>query len=277
MLDDVGPITAVPNAAADSFGNRWVFIGTGRFLVRNDAIDATRQSYYGLKEPRDSTQGGFTWAAVDKTKLVDVTNIGVKTDNTLTSNIDTLTTSSTVSTFSELNTAMIYPPSASFTANHGWLKDLGQSPQTVYERNIGQAALLGGTLAFTTFEPSGDICSYEGSSRLYALNFTTGTANPQAAAFGTPDIPPLDPPATIDESVDLGEGLVSTVTFHTSPGYKKTTHSNTGDPTDDDSTSSHDSDTMGAVAVSSTGENTQTKIQSSGAVTSGESNWRYEY
>ena len=272
MLDDVGPISAIPNAGVDSNGNRWVFVGTGRFYVRNDAIDSAQQGYYGVKEPRDSTLGGFTWGAVDKTKLVDVTNVNVKTDGALTASLDTLSTDGTVSTFSAMNAAMIKPPTSTFTANHGWFRNLGQSPQTIYERNIGQAALLGGTLAFTTFEPSGDICQYEGSSNLYALNFTTGTATPKASVFGTPDT--TSGPVTMQEVVDLGEGLVSTVSLHTSPGYKDNSHSNTGDPTGDDSTKGNTTDTLGAVAVSSTGEAIQTELQSDGAVTSGESNWR---
>ncbi|MCP4406918.1 MAG: hypothetical protein GY807_04005 [Gammaproteobacteria bacterium] len=275
MLDDVGPISALPNAAVDSFGNRWIFIGTGRFLVRNDAIDSSQQAYYGIKEPRDSTAGGFIWGAVDKNKLVNVTTTGVNTDDTLSSSVDTLSSANSVSTYSALNTAMVKPPTSTFNANHGWYRSFGQSPQTAYERNVGQAAVLGGILAFTTFEPSGDICAYEGSSNLYALSFTTGTANPGAAAFGTPDTSGGAVPVV--DLVDLGEGLVTTVSFHTSPGYKKTSHSNNGDPTGDDSTSSHGTDTLGAIAVSSTGENSQTEMQTSGAVTSGESNWRFEY
>jgi type IV pilus assembly protein PilY1 len=276
MLDDVGPISAIANAGVDSHGNRWIFVGTGRFYVRKDAIDSSQQAYYAIKEPRDSTLNGFTWGAIDKTELVNVTNVNVNTDGDLTTSIDTLTGDGTVSTYSALNAAMIKPPSTTFSdVNHGWFRNLGQSPQTAYERNIGQAALLGGVLAFTTFEPSGDICKYEGSSNLYALNFTTGTATPKASVFGTPDT--TSGPVVMDEVIDLGEGLVSTISLHTSPGYKKNSHSNSGDPTGDDSTKSHSTDTMGAVAVSSTGEAIQTEIQSDGAVTSGESNWRFAH
>lgn len=263
FLDDVGPITAIPNAAVDISGNRWVYVGTGRFVVRDDAADATQQAYYGLKEPRNSS-GGFTWGAIDKSSLVDVSGITVNTNGVLSQGVPTLTnlSPSTATTFGGLQAAMMAVegsarhPSGTVTANHGWFREFGQSPRTIFERNVGQAAIFGGVLSFTTFEPSGDVCKYEGRSNLYAVDFTTGTASNLAPVFGEVDT--SSGPVVIDDVVDLGEGLVKTVSLHTGRGYLN-------------------GKAGSAIAQSSTAQTTLTRQQNFGSINSGENNWRTQY
>ncbi|MEM7402254.1 MAG: hypothetical protein AAF304_09935, partial [Pseudomonadota bacterium] len=134
MLNNTGPITAISNAGLDQSGNRWVYFGTGRFLVRADSADNSQQSFYGIKEPRHSN-GGFTWSIVDRTKMVDVSDVTVNTDGALykngsSVNIDTETTSgTTASTFPALKAQMLVTGN---NANHGWTRDFGESPNTTF-------------------------------------------------------------------------------------------------------------------------------------------------
>lgn len=55
---------------------------------------------------------------------------------------------------------------------HGWKINFKRSK----ERNLGQGALLGKILTFTTYMPSSDICTAEGESVIWATYYRTGTA-----------------------------------------------------------------------------------------------------
>jgi type IV pilus assembly protein PilY1 len=54
----------------------------------------------------------------------------------------------------------------------GWVMEL----EEVDERNLGQGALLGGLMTFTTYMPFADICKPEGNAFLYGVFYQTGTA-----------------------------------------------------------------------------------------------------
>jgi type IV pilus assembly protein PilY1 len=152
-------VVAAPTVTVDEQQNRWVFFGTGRFYNRLDVTNSStatnQQSYYGIKENRtlNTSTGKYTWQwdKVKDSELVDVTGIIVKVDD----------------------------PNGNFqkTVNDvesykGWCFDFN----TNTEKNLGQAALLGGLLTFTTYDPSNDPCTIEGSSILYALYYKSGTA-----------------------------------------------------------------------------------------------------
>jgi Tfp pilus tip-associated adhesin PilY1 len=260
MLDNTGPITALSNAGLDESGNRWIYFGTGRFLVRSDAVDNSQQSFYGIKEPRHSN-GGYLWSTVDSTKVVDVSDITVRTDGNLykngsTTSVSTHTTSGhTASSFPALKLAM---QTTGSNANHGWKRDFGESPNTTYERNVGQAVLIGGVLAYTAFEPSGDVCKYEGSSTLYAVNYLTGTASSSTYVFENPDA--SSGPAEIIDSVFIGSGLTATINLHIGTGQTR-------------------QNILANNQVNSIGQSSnalifQKTLNTEGAVTSGETNWR---
>jgi type IV pilus assembly protein PilY1 len=57
-------------------------------------------------------------------------------------------------------------------AKDGWYFDYSVTG----ERNLGQAAILGHLVSFTTYVPSNDLCTSEGSSYLYGVYYKTGTA-----------------------------------------------------------------------------------------------------
>ena len=85
------------------------------------------------------------------------------------------------------------------------------------ERNLGQAALLGDILTFTTYTPSVNPCEFEGISALYALYFGTGTAY-------TKSVIGLGANKVTESGVDryevlkkksLGKGLTITPNIHT--------------------------------------------------------------
>jgi len=167
------PITTAPTVtvgAGTGFNReRWVFFGTGRYLVGGDTTDSSPQSYYGIKEPYMIGAGSlktFTWTEVVANQLLNSTNILVYNDGTVEGH--PVVGGSPVTTWDDMIDAMEGPTSTF----DGWLIDFTETN----ERNLGQAALLGGLLTFTTYTPSPDICKAEGTSALYARWYETGTS-----------------------------------------------------------------------------------------------------
>lgn len=94
------------------------------------------------------------------------------------------------------------------------------------ERNIGQAAILGENVTFTTYVPSDDLCSPEGTSYLYAPYYRTGTSYFKSvigmvANGGTTEVL---------RKVTLGKGLATTPNIHTgvNDGTKAFVQTSTG-------------------------------------------------
>jgi type IV pilus assembly protein PilY1 len=184
------PIVGAPTIAVDDDMNRWVYFGTGRFFNRLDITNAAtafdQQSFYGVKENRtyNSTTNEYEWdwSTIDPGDLLDVSGKVVFENN--------------ATSFNNLVSDV--------KGKKGWQLDFA----TVTERNLGQAALLGDIISFTTYKPSEDDCKIEGSSYLYALYYRTGSAYMEPI-FGT------DSNNEIKKVVDLGVGLTLTPNIHT--------------------------------------------------------------
>lgn len=190
------PITAAPAAALDNDGRFWVFFGTGRFFNRDD-VTGTRaldvQSYYGVKEPISGSD--FTWATVPVTgtgSLADVTNVTV---------FQTGATVTGVSGVSDFNGLVDY-----VKARPGWRMDFSGTG----ERNLGQAAVLGGLVMFSTYTPCADYCTYEGTSDLYAPYYKTGSAYKEPGiGVDASNKDSANNPEVL-RSISLGQGLTTT-------------------------------------------------------------------
>ncbi len=156
------PITAAPSAGLQKRGDvieRWLYFGTGRYLTGDDIENSDQQSYYGLKEPKDA---GFSWTylAVERGEgLLDVSQVRVYDGGGDVKN------SSGVSSFETLSAKIDLE-------KQGWLLNFADYK----ERNLGQAALLGNVLTFTSYLPNQTPCGTAGESWLYALDYRTGTA-----------------------------------------------------------------------------------------------------
>lgn len=186
------PITAAPTLTQDSTGNFWIFFGTGRFFTRDDAVGVRSgdvQSYYGIKEPVNT---GLlrTWGTVNAaTQLLDVTNAVVYETGATVSGVSGATT------FSALNSLV--------AGKMGWYMNF---PATG-ERNLGQAALLGDILSFTSYTPSNDYCTFEGTSNLYTLYYQTGTAYKSSVLGVNSSNTDASGNAEVLKSLSLGRGL----------------------------------------------------------------------
>lgn len=198
-LIDIGkPITAAPSIAIDENKRLWIYFGAGRFFNRGDIPQANKMSFYGIKEPVSA--GINTWSTVNAAALYNSTQISL-TNGTCTGGV-----------FTE-DCVWVYKSGTRLTggwnalvseidAAPGWRQDFSPS----YERVLGQASILGGTVLFTSYIPSEDLCEFEGSSRLWALFYKTGTAYYKPILRSGSDI--------FATFVELGRGLAITPNIH---------------------------------------------------------------
>ena len=235
LIDVNKPITASPTVAYDG-KNYWIYFGTGRFFDINDKSDATQQTYYGIKEPMSfagiptNCKGTFTWETVEEMAsgldpgslgLTPVGDIRVGATSALLRCVDGTTDClpreadgiTPLPNFDALEDYIAGTgtgcDAADLTGTDGWYKDFSE-PR---ERNLGQAALLGGLLSFTTYQPYDDICLSEGMSTLYGVAYKTGTAYyPDVFGVGP------DPSGNVVDRIELGKGLAVTPNLHVGKG-----------------------------------------------------------
>ena len=194
-------ITAAPSVGTDGF-NYWIYFGTGRFFDAKDKTDSTQQSFYGIKEPMTvTTTSGITtkkltWKDVTVSKSNDykglwrADQIQVKHSTITDISIPDLACSdgtmdclpSDISTFTGLENYIAGdklnygdgPCTDGKNCTDGWYLNFFPDYNN-RERNLGQATLLGGLVTFTTYQPSSDLCTAEGTSFIYAPYYKTGT------------------------------------------------------------------------------------------------------
>jgi type IV pilus assembly protein PilY1 len=206
------PIIAAPTAALDTSNNLWVFFGTGRFFNRRDAnttdnpTPTHQQSYYGIKDPKDTVTSTLGWDTVERDSLLDVSNAVVYVGG----KVEGISGLEEGSDLSDVKEKIAGKPEEEtpIPGKSGWFLDFPLDE----ERNVGQATLLGDVLTFTTYVPSNDVCQYEGTSYLYAAYYGTGTAYDESI-IGTETT--TDNKTKVSRSASLGTGLTVTPNIHT--------------------------------------------------------------
>jgi type IV pilus assembly protein PilY1 len=175
------PVVAKPTLQRNLFtGDQWVMFGTGRLYTAADNQSTTQQAFYGVLEPSVAYNSSVTESA-----LVDVSNVLVTTSgnvfNGATTPPSTLTIgTASVTTFQQLQEAV--------RSRGGWKRNFTVGGGLPSERNISEGLMIGSSLVFTSYKPSGDACDATGNGFEYALNFGTGTASPFNALDSTSEV-----------------------------------------------------------------------------------------
>jgi Tfp pilus tip-associated adhesin PilY1 len=208
------PISAAPTVGVDADGNNWVFFGTGRYVIRNDKDITSQQTFYGIKEPRSLVSPfANTYDEVFLSNLYNSTSIAVNATTKMVSGgpVPPSGTVGTPKSWSEFVAATKVKDGLGRYVFQGWYYNFDFDVATAtFERNVGQAALFGDLLTFTSYVPSSDTCEYEGSSYLYALNYLTGTASVNTVIHDSANPNPVNNIIRIP----LGKGLVSKPSIH---------------------------------------------------------------
>ncbi|MDW8002216.1 MAG: PilC/PilY family type IV pilus protein [Deltaproteobacteria bacterium] len=156
LIDNVGPVTASVAKLQDRRnGALWLYFGTGRYFYRrgaevddpgNPADDSTRRRIFGVREP---------CYLPAKNDLISGCSLSVS--------------------FSALKN-QTENPSENIGTHIGWYVNLDPpTGEDLQERVITDPlATPTGTVFFTTFKPSSDICKIGGSTYLWALKYDTG-------------------------------------------------------------------------------------------------------
>ena len=176
MFDAKAAIVEGPQLSLDKNGNRWVHMGTGRFMTKSDTKTNKVMHLYGLKEPRNN-QGEFDMDTYSSTPriitlpdLVDVSGARVSELSGALNNTVWVSPPLSTDTVESLEQRQVqYSDSSLYTS--GW-----QRRMSMGERVMGKGVILGGVYSQNTYTPEAKGCSVFGDAKLYALRYTTGTA-----------------------------------------------------------------------------------------------------
>ena len=197
------PFTSAPAVAVDNTNRPWVYFGAGRFFNRGD-IPQQYLTFFGIKEPTStSTQPyTFTWETVTNEQIFNSTQISIV--NATCGTNYSMDCVNVVKTVGSTNSTMTWPELLTEVNSYsgGWRHDFS----VPWERVLGQAAILGGAVIFTSYLPNPDICAFEGDSRLYALYYKTGSAYYQPILSGAD--------TDFAKFVGLGKGMSITPNLH---------------------------------------------------------------
>ncbi|MEE8596736.1 MAG: PilC/PilY family type IV pilus protein [bacterium] len=189
VFDMQRPITSEGSIATDDYNHLWIYFGSGRFFSEIDEGDYTTQYYIGIRE--DTTRATTVAGLLDVTDIqVDVNQV-VHYGNGATSTFDVL-----------IDTVNVIG---------GWCHKM----EGLGERNLTTSLVFGGAVLFTSFLPTGDICSYGGHGNLYALFYRTGTA------YVKPFLKLQETSSYHPKSVDLGQGMPSEPSLYVSADQTK--------------------------------------------------------
>ncbi len=212
LISSIGPITAAPSLSVDTFGDVWVYFGSGRYICDNDKADTSQNYFYGIKDPFFNIKydGGIRYNShktLNVSDLLDVDGYTV-TDS---GNVWDGATSYSFYNFRDYIK----------NNNDGWVRSIGSSGSG--ERIVRKPTVLGGIVLATSFEPTSSLCGMGGNSYLYSFYYETGTAftNP---VFGITETFATD--TTGDKVVDrvsLSKGLAASAGIHL--GQKATARS----------------------------------------------------
>ncbi|MBN2621565.1 hypothetical protein JXB22_10830 [candidate division WOR-3 bacterium] len=188
VFDLQRPITGEGSIATDDYNHLWVYFGSGRFFSDADEADMTYQRYVGFRD--DTTHAGTVAG------LYDVTNVWIDTTGEVHG-------AAGITDFSALiDTVDSYL---------GWWREFDEEG----ERVIATTLVFGGAVLYTTFVPTGDICSYGGEGNLWALYYRTGTA------YTNPFLIPDTTSERHPEKIYLGPGMPSEPSLYVSADQTK--------------------------------------------------------
>ncbi|MCP4116024.1 MAG: hypothetical protein GY737_11585 [Desulfobacteraceae bacterium] len=218
-------ITSSISVGIDDDNRFWVYFGTGRYwgiLDKQSPYFNLQNSFYGIKEPVNAA-GALNWATVTPKSfsLMNVSDIKVIDSDTITFSTPAVSDQEDPGSdigFEDIELMIADDPANPVDRHYdGWYIDFS----TPGERSLGQAAVLGDIVSFTTYLPDNDVCASEGESYFYGLYYKTGTAY-HKGVLKTEDNnnTGIDPTTgVVKKKVEIGKGYSTTPNVHT--GRKK--------------------------------------------------------
>jgi type IV pilus assembly protein PilY1 len=218
LLSDLNqPFVTQPAVTIDNKLRRWVVAASGRLFVNEDKLSENQQSAYGIIDPAFSGASNPTQVS----DLIDVSRAVVYSNDIIEG--VTLGEGGDSNNDGAVNTNELREAVA---AAGGWRKDFAingvlpaaaadddeeTTEDSPAERSASRISLFGGIMFASLYTPSTDLCGADGSSRLLAVDFSTGVT-PSFGVFPCADCD--DPEVPVPESFDQGGGYSSSASVH---------------------------------------------------------------
>ena len=189
------PFTASPDAAKDTRGNVWVFLGSGKYYSDLDEADTSPQIFLGMIDRRAFVgEGALSPTAITTTGTVQgTTKVCAYDSSTKSFALQDVVTSVVTSS----------PPRSDATV--GW-----KIPLLGGERVISRPLAAGGLVDFLTYIPDVNPCRYGGDSFLYSVGYTTGLAPSKVAILAPEATTGTKGTVEVKKNVRLGPGAPPT-------------------------------------------------------------------
>ncbi|BCE00842.1 pilus assembly protein [Marinicellulosiphila megalodicopiae] len=212
MLDTERPVVAAPHFVIDEKGENWILFGTGRLHTINDNLNTQQQYFIGIKEEKNNSFN-YDYSEFYLSDLINTSDVTLYSDDTILSNNSTIEVQDEDSNTIELDT--FYDLKGYIQSQHGWYIELDNNSTDPTGRNISKATNFSELVFFTQYQPPANTCKIDGTSILYGLDFTTGTASLQNPFYSeVPDEDSNDSPSEIGAQMSLGIGLASAPVIH---------------------------------------------------------------
>jgi type IV pilus assembly protein PilY1 len=274
------PVLTRPTLSVDKYQHRWVYVGTGRFLVNDDKTSDAQQTLYGFRDNPEIPASPTNSTSLPATNnLVDVSNARVSTD------------ASTTPPFKVRGVAMLTSPNDGFddllaaydargaSWKDGWFINLTAAAGEPANRIVKEGALLGGAYLQPNYTPSVNLCGGSGTSSLFGLHFKTGTAIGAASEktiFGAHDATNVNAVTNNNDGTanNTGDSIREFVDGALpSKGLASSPSLHLGKPTSDTDCSGG----LKAITQKSDGSIESTDAETPNCIRSGETSWREQY
>lgn len=187
---DYQAFSAAPVTYTDVSGDNWIYSGTGRLYTAEDNLYLYQNSFYGIKEPKDSdgthsfTTVKYVPTSQSATELLDTTDIvtngfalGRRGISSGTAEDHDVGMSAPAKSFDDVVSAV--KQKKGWMYNYvGGLDEVGQSDgaPNKYRRSIESPEInhSSGTLVYLTYDVSTEKCSPEGRGTIYAPDLVAG-------------------------------------------------------------------------------------------------------
>jgi Tfp pilus tip-associated adhesin PilY1 len=154
LVDGIGPVTTGVQKLQDiTAHNLWLYFGTGRYYLRGDDV-TNQQTLFGIKDPCYNSGDNYT-ANCTTTVAASSSSSGASGTNL----VDQSTSINTVA-----------------SSKDGWFINLGAAATGSYPKRVitDPIANFDGSVTFSTFAPSTDVCSYGGNTSIWEVKYDTG-------------------------------------------------------------------------------------------------------
>lgn len=189
LIENVGPVTSSPTKLQDKkSGKLWVYFGTGRYFYKNNSgvDDPTNQRY--LIGVADTCYDGQSNTMNSGYKSDGITAYGcaatAPTPLTLASLKDKSNEASLAALDFTKNTEKGWKIALDLSGNYSMGANMQEASYDAERVVTNTSANFNGTVFFTSFKPTSDICGYGGSTLVWIVDYATGGAPPASTLKG---------------------------------------------------------------------------------------------